>query len=415
MGCGHVSVFGQAMKKKFVGFGFGAIQTGLFLYEAQQSGNFEQLTVAEVAPEIVAAVRAAQGRFQINIAGTNGIERQSVGPVALYDPRAADERAALVEAVAGADELATALPSVRFYEAGGDASVVSVLADGLALRARRADRRQSILYAAENHNHAAEILEECLARRLAIAPAELRGQIQCLNTVIGKMSGIVADETQITAQGLARMTGNSGRCVLVETFNRILISKINYPGFRRGIEVFEERADLLPFEEAKLYGHNATHALLGYLARAEQCVYMADLSAYPLILETARRAFIDESGRALCRRHAGIDPLFTEDGYSAYAEDLLERMLNPFLRDAVERVVRDPRRKLGWDDRLIGAMRLALSQGIKPVGYAQGAKAALAMLREMESGRSDKLLLDDVWADARPDVREKERIMELLF
>ncbi len=399
MGCGHVSVFGQAMKKKFVGFGFGAIQTGLFLYEAQQSGNFEQLTVAEVAPEIVAAVRTAQGRFQINIAGANGIERQSVGPVALYDPHAADERAALVEAVAGADELATALPSVRFYEAGGDASVVSVLADGLALRARRADRRQSILY----------------ARRLAIAPAELRGQIQCLNTVIGKMSGIVADETQIAAQGLARMTGNSGRCVLVETFNRILISKINYPGFRRGIEVFEERADLLPFEEAKLYGHNATHALLGYLARAEQCVYMADLSAYPLILETARRAFIDESGRALCRRHAGIDPLFTEDGYSAYAEDLLERMLNPFLRDAVERVVRDPRRKLGWDDRLIGAMRLALSQGIKPVGYAQGAKAALAMLREMESGRSDKLLLDDVWADARPDVREKERIMELLF
>jgi len=49
---------------------------------------------------------------------------------------------------------------------------------------------------------------------------------------------------------------------LVEAFNRILISKTSFGdtlatrGFHRGIEVFEEKPDLLPFEEAKLYGHN---------------------------------------------------------------------------------------------------------------------------------------------------------------
>ena len=31
----------------FVGFGFGAIQAGLFLYEAYRSGNFGRLVVAE--------------------------------------------------------------------------------------------------------------------------------------------------------------------------------------------------------------------------------------------------------------------------------------------------------------------------------------------------------------------------------
>ncbi len=33
--------------RTYVGFGFGAIQAGLFLYEAFQSGNFGRLVVAE--------------------------------------------------------------------------------------------------------------------------------------------------------------------------------------------------------------------------------------------------------------------------------------------------------------------------------------------------------------------------------
>ena len=37
------------MKKSFVGFGFGAIQAGLFLYEAHASGQFDRFVVAEGA------------------------------------------------------------------------------------------------------------------------------------------------------------------------------------------------------------------------------------------------------------------------------------------------------------------------------------------------------------------------------
>jgi len=44
-------------KRTFVGFGFGAIQAGLFLYEAYQSDNFGRLVVAEVLPDRVDAVR----------------------------------------------------------------------------------------------------------------------------------------------------------------------------------------------------------------------------------------------------------------------------------------------------------------------------------------------------------------------
>ena len=83
-------------------------------------------------------------------------------------------------------------------------------------------------------------------------------------------------------------------------------------------------------------------------------------------MDFLRAAFIEESGAALIRKNAGVDPLFTPLGYTAYADDLLERMTNPYLHDLVERVGRDPQRKLGWDDRLIGTMRVAMAQGITP-------------------------------------------------
>ena len=141
-----------------------------------------------------------------------------------------------------------------------------------------------------------------------------------------------------------------------------------------------EKEDLLPFEEAKLYGHNATHALAAYLCSVRGLAHIADLRHDPDLLGFIRDAFLEESGEALIRKHAGKDRLFTPDGYREYADDLLERMTNPYLQDSVERVGRDPHRKLGWDDRLVGTMRVALQQNVVPRRYALGTAAALATL-----------------------------------
>jgi hypothetical protein len=150
-------------KKTFVGFGFGPIQSALFLYEAYCSGNFDRYVIAEVDTALVDAVRAAGGRYAINIAHPDRIEQVAVEGVRLCHPAVEADRQELVEAIAQADEMATALPSVRFYDSGDASSVVSLLADGLQ---RRDPARPAILYAAENHNHAAEILVEQLAARV---------------------------------------------------------------------------------------------------------------------------------------------------------------------------------------------------------------------------------------------------------
>lgn len=393
----------------FVGFGFGAIQAGLFLHEAWRSGNFGRLVVAEVAANVVDAIRHEGGSYAVNVATATGIECHRIGPIEILNPCVETDRAILVEAVADATEIATALPSVAFYGTGKRGEVLDILSAGLALKRRQPRRPAAVIYTAENHNHAAEILDATLGRLLGDPPAAAR--IQVLNTVIGKMSGVVSDETQMKEQGLALVTPDLPRAFLVEAFNRILISRIDLPGFERGIGVFEEKVDLLPFEEAKLYGHNATHALLGYLLRERGGRYMSEATRDPALLALAREAFLLESGAALCRKFAGIDPLFTQQGFRAYVDDLLERMTNPCLMDGVERVTRDTRRKLGWDDRLIGTIRLALGQGIRPDHFARGAAAALRHLAA-EEGTTIAALLDNLWVGQ--DEAQQRQVVSLL-
>ncbi len=401
--------------RTYVGFGFGAIQAGLCLYEASISGAFDRLVVAEVMPDVVDAVRRAGGGYRVNIAHADRIEQAAIGPIEIQNPAVEADRQQLVSAIAGAAEIGTAVPSVKFYTSAGDGSLHRILAAGLREKARVGGPR-AVVYAAENHNEAAEILAAAVLAEIPPAEAAaVRRRVRFLNTVIGKMSGVVADPAELADRGLAPIAPGLPRAFLVEAFNRILISQIRFPGshFRRGIAIFAEKPDLLPFEEAKLYGHNATHALAAYLAMIAGVARIADLRAIPGMMPFLRAAFIEESGAALIRKHGGKDPLFTPAGYTAYADDLLARMTNPHLGDTAERVGRDPQRKLGWDDRLIGTIRVALQQGVAPTRYAIGAAAALATLHPalLDSDGAVAERLSVLWEEAAPDPREQAAVV----
>jgi len=110
-------------------------------------------------------------------------------------------------------------------------------------------------------------------------------------------------------------------------------------------------------------------------------------------------------------RHGGLDPLFTPAGYQAYADDLLARMTNPFLRDRTERVIRDTPRKLAWDDRLIGTMRLALDAGLTPVRFALGAAAALQTLPGPGDAQAQ---LRELWPVADQPPGRKSQLIALV-
>jgi mannitol-1-phosphate 5-dehydrogenase len=402
------------LSKTFVAIGFGPIQSGLFLYEAFRSGNFDRLVVAEVADDIVKDVRRSGGKYGINIAETDRVSARVIEALEIYNPHELTDQSQLLAAIAESDEIATALPAVEFFDRG-DPSSASLLAAGLTRRREDSQLHRTLIYAAENHIQAAEILRE---RVRVQTPPECRSwfdeHVQFVNTVIGKMSGVVTDPDEIAEAYLQPMVESGNRAVLVEEFNHILIERVRLANFARGLTVFEEKSDLLPFEEAKLYGHNAAHALMGYLAHRRGFQFMSEVRGTDL-MELVGRAFLMESGAALCRRHPNVDPLFTEDGWRTYATDLLARMTNPHLRDKVSRVVRDPARKLGWDDRLVGTIRLALKYGVQPELYAMGAAAALALLMEDQSAKSASQMLEECWSNCNDSTEEMKVISELVM
>jgi len=402
--------------RTFVGFGFGAIQSGLFLYESYQSGAFARLVVAEVMPDVVSSIRQAGYQFAVNIAHPNHIETAHIGPIEIENPAIEADRQRLIEAVAQAQEIGTAIPSVNYYATDGPGSLHRVIAAGLQRKAAT-NGPNAVIYTAENNNHAAEILEEHVMAQIPAAEhATVRAKVRFLNTVVGKMSGIKTDPAEIEALHLTPVTPGSARAFLVEEFNRILITKIQFDAddFQRGLTVFEEKADLLPFEEAKLYGHNATHALAAYMGAVCGVQHIADLRQIPGAINFLRDAFIEESGRALVKKYAGLDALFTPEGYQWYADDLLARMTNPLLRDSVERVGRDPERKLGWNDRLVGVIRVALAQGIPPERFAVGAAAALTGLNRNLLAQDTPVaqVLEPLWAAAAPDAAEQAAVLQ---
>ena len=359
------------MKKTFLGFGLGAIQSGLMLMEAVKSGNFERFIILEVNEKLVAEIRNNDNSIVLNTATNNGITKFHIPNIEIYNPTDSNDLDKIEDAIFSADELATAIPSVDFYDLGNN-SIAKLLAKNIN------KEKQQILYASENNNYAEEIL---LKKILNYTNEEKLKNFQILNTVIGKMSGVIQDEETIKEFELDTITPESSSAILVEEFNSIIISKITLPNFSKGIEVFVEKEDLLPFEEAKLFGHNAVHSMLGFFAYLKGYSYMSEIRNDKELWNFGKTAFQKECGTFLLKKYKNLDePLFTESGFNFYGSDLLERMTNPYLKDEVQRICRDPLRKLGYGDRLVGTIREALKLDVVANTLAKGVLGGVCYL-----------------------------------
>jgi mannitol-1-phosphate 5-dehydrogenase len=384
--------------RRLVGLGFGAIQAGLFAYEAQRSGVYAPPLVVDVRADLVAGLRAAHGTARVNIAHADRIDSVAVGPMTVADSTDAADRRVIVEALAVADEAATALPSVAFYRSEAPNSPHRLLAAGLLARTRSSPL---VVFCAENHRHAAALLEAAVLE--AVEPGKrdrVRGRARFIDTVIGKMSGVITEPMEVADRGLIPVVPGLPTAILVEAFDRILVSRVDPSGvLHPGMAVLREVDDLTPFEDAKLLGHNAIHALGAFLGQLLGLPRYADLEAVPGAMAFLRAAFLDESGATLICRYRGVDALFSRAGFAAFADDLLERMTNPYLADTIERAARDPVRKLGWDDRLVGLIRLGLAHDVPTPRIAMGVAAGIEAIRSHGASGSDEAVLLDLWPD----------------
>ncbi len=394
----------------FVGFGFGAIQGGLFLSEAFSSQSFSRLVVSEIDQELVEHVRRGSGTYFCNIAESTRLRSEQIEGIEIYNPLVEEDREHLIKAIAEAQELCTALPSFKLYDAG-EASVAKLISEGLSRKMSSVNLPSCVIYAAENDSRAASRLRDACSHYLADLPED---RFVFSETVIAKMCSVVADEQRINKEGLIPIVEGLNRAFLVEEFNQILIEEKAPKHFNRGFTQFVPKPELDPFAITKFLGHNAIHALLGYLAKEEGITFMHDAGHRSDLIDLVKESFLKEVGVGLCLEYAHVDDsLFTEIGFQEHVEDALNRMVNPFLRDPVDRVTRDPIRKLGWDDRLLGSMKLAIKAGVEPRLLAKGASIALKYATMENEWASPKFGLDQIWKDVPLD--EKSELQSLIL
>lgn len=81
---------------------------------------------------------------------------------------------------------------------------------------------------------------------------------------------------------------------------------------------------------------------------------------------------MEESGAVLIKRYG-----FDADKHAAYIQKILGRFENPYLKDDVERVGRQPLRKLSAGDRLIKPLLGTLEYGLPHKNLIEGIAAAM--------------------------------------
>lgn len=159
-----------------------------------------------------------------------------------------------------------------------------------------------------------------------------------------------------------------------------------------GIEGLHPVANFKAEVERKLFVYNLGHAALAYLGNLKRytCVHetMADEEFYAVF-----SGALDESSEALLDLYR--DDLDVEH-HQSLRRDIDVRYGNPLLKDTIARVGRDPIRKLGPHDRLIGSLNLCLGQGVYPKRIAAVCAAALYYddPRDEEAGRLQRMIAE---------------------
>ena len=129
--------------------------------------------------------------------------------------------------------------------------------------------------------------------------------------------------------------------------------------------------DLMACLERKLFTLNSGHAVCAYLGSLKGYTTIIESVSDPAIGEVVHEA-MKENGEGLIQEFH-----FDPDTHHAYVERIFRRFQNPHLKDEVQRVGREPFRKLSPGDRLIKPLVTTAGYGLPVDHMLFGAAAAL--------------------------------------
>jgi mannitol-1-phosphate 5-dehydrogenase len=311
--------------KTAVHFGAGNIGRGFIGASLQRAGY--QVVFADVNDELLEKMKS-QGGYRVFIAGhpdeTEFYENYTV-------LNSQSQRKELTQAIAEADLVTTSV----------GASVLPYIAPAIALGAEARERKEKlVVMACENAVNATDQLAEEIARHSNSADA-----LAFCNTAVDRIVPQQAEgsEPDVTVEQFSEW--------VIETKN--LKNKLDIPDAK-----FVKK--LQPYIERKLFTVNTAHCSVAYLGFRKGFSNTGDALKDPEIKKQLL-AVLAETSKALQIRHK-LDPKEQQK----YIETTVGRLENPLLNDSIERVGRDPMRKLSRNERIVSPAATLAEEGIAP-------------------------------------------------
>ncbi len=331
---------------KALHFGAGNIGRG-FIGKLLADAGIE-LTFADVNQAVLDALNARHS-YQVHVVG----EQEQIDTVSNVNAVSSigDE---VIDLIAEVDLITTAVGPVVLER------IAPAIAKGLVKRRAAGNKRPLNIIACENMVRGTSQLKDHVLK--ALGDDDKAWTESNVGFVDSAVDRIVPPSESADSDPLA---------VTVETFSEWIVDKTQFKGQLPAIPGMEPTDNLMAFVERKLFTLNTGHAITAWLGQQAGHRTIRDA-----ILDNNVRAVVqsamEESGAVLIRRYG-----FDAAKHAAYIQKILSRFENPYLKDDVERVGRQPLRKLSAGDRLIKPLLGTLEYGLPHASLVKGIAAGL--------------------------------------
>ena len=289
----------------------------------------------------------------------------------------------IAETIAAADAVFTAVGGKNLTE------IAPIIAMGIKEQAKRGGRLNVVT--CENWKLPANVLKD------AIVPLLDESELTYFNENVGiteaviMRSAIEAGKEQLEKDPLV---------VNVQNFWELPVDASRLVGTLPNIKGLKLIEAFTGFLERKFYTYNAANGTTSFLGALLGHEKIADAAHDERILEVLEGVY-SETARALSKKHN-----FPLDEQLAFTLTSKAKLQDYTIVDFIERNARDPIRKLGPDDRLVGSARLVLEYGIIPENLCIAIAAAIyyynetdefaVKLKEIREGQGIDAVIRDV-------------------
>ena len=361
---------------KLVQFGAGNIGRS-FIGQVFSRGGYEVVFV-DIDIKLIERLNS-EGEYRVVIKRNDRPDEiLTVGGVRGVDGR---YTARVAEEIAGASYISTSVGK------GALPHIMPVIAKGLEVRmekdrppgpkTRRPGTRPAArpldIIIAENIRNGADFFRSSLAGHLP-EDFPLDDVLGLVETSIGKMVPIMREED----------LEHDPLWVFAEEYNTLIVAGGGFKGPLPDVPGLKPVKNITAYVDRKLFIHNLGHAAAAYLGyrRNPDWDYIWEPLEDGEVYAETRRA-MEEAAAALNAEYPADLP---QADLEEHIDDLLTRFRNRALGDTVYRVGRDLNRKLGRNDRLVGAMLLAEKHSLPYTGIAKAVQAAFTFRKTDEEG-----------------------------